>query len=338
MTFVWPAMLWLLLAVPAFIALYVLLLRRRRKAALRYASLSMVKGALGREGRFRRHLPPLLFLLALSAMIVAVARPTAVMTLPSEESTIILALDVSGSMRAPDVEPTRLAAAQAAAREFVAKQPRETRTGVVAFAASASLVQAPTQHREDIDAAIDRLQLQYGTAVGSGILVSLATLFPDADIAIATVDQADGPGAPVRDARVRVPPGSHDFLAVILLTDGQTTTGPDPIEAARIAADYGVRVFTVGMGTAAGEVINFEGWSMRVGLDEDTLKTIAQITRGEYFQAQGATELMDVYRTLNARLSLRTEQTEVSALFAGAGALLALLAAALSLLWFNRIL
>lgn len=338
MSFIWPFMLWLLLAVPACVALYLLVLRRKRRAALRFASLAMVRGAMRDDGWFRRHLPPLLFLLALTAMIVAVARPTAVVTLPSEERTIVLALDVSGSMRAPDVEPTRLAAAQAAARDFVAKQPRETRIGVVAFAATASLVQAPTQSREDINTAIDRLHLQYGTSVGSGILVSLATIFPEADIAVAGFDEPDGSGAPVRDARVRVPPGSHDFAAIILLTDGQTTTGPDPVEAARIAADFGVRVFTVGMGTTAGEVIKFEGWSMRVGLDEDTLAAIAHVTRGEYFQAHGAADLMNIYRMLNTRLSMRTEQTEISALFAGAGAVFALLAAGLSLVWFNRIL
>ena len=162
MTFIWPDMLWLLLAVPALVAGYVVLVRRRKKAALRYASLSLVREALGPGQSWRRHLPPLLFLLALVAMLLAVARPSAVVTLPSHHDTVILAMDVSGSMRATDVLPNRLVAAQAAARAFVAEQPRRTRIGVVAFAGTAAVVQAPTSNREEILAAIDRFQVQRG--------------------------------------------------------------------------------------------------------------------------------------------------------------------------------
>src|SRR6266567_3402675 len=172
MTFLWPEMLWLLLIVPLLVAGYFYLLRRKQESALRYASLSMVKEAIGAQ-RFRRHIPPLLFLLALIAMLVAVARPAAVVTLPSQHQTIILAMDVSGSMRAVDVQPNRISAAQAAAKAFVAEQPSNVRIGVVSFAATASVVQTPTQNRDDIVAAIDRFQLQRGTAIGSGIIVSL---------------------------------------------------------------------------------------------------------------------------------------------------------------------
>ena len=181
MTFLWPDMLWLLLSVPALVVGYILLVRRKKKAALRYASLSIMKEAMGASHRFRRHIPPLLFLAALAMMIAAVARPAAVITLPSQHETVILAMDTSGSMRATDVEPSRIAAAQTAARAFVADQPRHTRIGVVAFAGTASVVQAPTQNREEILAAIDRFQLQRATAIGSGILVSLKTIFPDAE-------------------------------------------------------------------------------------------------------------------------------------------------------------
>src|SRR3989442_406949 len=169
MTFNWPEMLWLLLAVPVIVAAYVWLLRRKKKLAVRYASLSMVKAAMTKGQRFRRHVPPLLFLAALVLMIVAIARPAAVVTLPSQHETVILAMDVSGSMRAADVQPSRIAAAQAAARGFVEDQPRSTKVGVVTFAATASVVQPPTQNREDILAAIDRFQLQRGTPVGTGI-------------------------------------------------------------------------------------------------------------------------------------------------------------------------
>ena len=173
MTWLWPEMLWLLVLVPAAVATYVVLLRRKKKSALRYASLSLIKEALGAGQRFRRHVPPLLFLMALTLLLVAIARPSAVVTLPSQHETVILAMDVSGSMRATDVKPNRLAAAQEAARAFVAEQPKTTRIGVVSFAATASVVQSPTHSREDILAAIERFALQRGTAVGSGILISL---------------------------------------------------------------------------------------------------------------------------------------------------------------------
>jgi Ca-activated chloride channel family protein len=347
MTFLWPDMLWLLLIVPALVAGYVFLLRRKKEAALRYASLSMVKEAMGTAQRFRRHIPPLLFLIALMAMIVAIARPAAFITLPSLHETIILAMDVSGSMRALDVQPNRISAAQAAAKAFVAEQPSNVRIGVVSFAATASVVQMPTQNREDIVAAIDRFQLQRGTAIGSGIIVALATIFPDAgiDVSALTYGRNAPRGMPLDPARKAekpefkpVPPGSYTSAAIILLTDGQRTTGPDSLEAARMAADRGVRVFTVGIGTTSGETIGFEGWSMRVRLDEETLKAIAKMTHGDYFYAGTATDLKKVYQSLNSRLVLEKKQMEISALFSAAAAGIALVSALLSLLWFNRIL
>jgi Ca-activated chloride channel family protein len=346
MTFLWPEMLWLLLIVPLLVAGYFYLLRRKQESALRYASLSMVKEAIGAQ-RFRRHIPPLLFLLALIAMLVAVARPAAVVTLPSQHQTIILAMDVSGSMRAVDVQPNRISAAQAAAKAFVAEQPSNVRIGVVSFAATASVVQTPTQNRDDIIAAIDRFQLQRGTAIGSGIIVSLATIFPDAGIDVSSLiygryaprgvplDQA---GKAEKPPFKPVPPGSYTSAAIILLTDGQRTTGPDSMEAARMAADRGIRVFTVGIGTTKGETIGYEGWSMRVRLDEDTLKAIADVTRGQYFYAGTATDLKKVYESLNTRFLLEKKDVEISALFAAAAALTGLVSALLSLLWFNRIL
>jgi Ca-activated chloride channel homolog len=347
MTFLWPEMLWLLLIVPALVAGYFYLLRRKRDTALRYASLSMVKEAMGARQRFRRHIPPLLFLIALIATLLAVARPAAVVTLPSQHRTIILAMDVSGSMRATDVQPNRITAAQTAAKAFVADQPSNVRIGVVSFAGTAAVVQMPTQNREDIISAIDRFQLQRATAIGSGIIVSLATIFPDAGIDVSSLiygrnaprgvplDQA---GKTDKPAFKPVPPGSYTSAAIILLTDGQRTTGPDSLEAARMAADRGVRIFTVGFGTKSGETIGFEGWSMRVRLDEETLKAIASMTRGEYFYAGTATDLKKVYESLNARFLLEKKEMEISALFAAAAAVMALASAALSLLWFNRIL
>ncbi len=335
MTFLWPKMLWLLAAAPALVGAYIWALRRKKKAALRYASLAMVKDAMGKGPGLRRHLPPLLFLVAFIGMLLAAARPAAVLMLPSEHETVILAMDVSGSMRAADVEPTRLEAAQAAARAFVGEQPRHTRIGVVAFAGSASLVQAPTHDRGAIDAAIGQFQLQHATAIGSGILVSLKAIFPDLEF---DLQRAQARPAAAGGGPAPVAPGSYSSAAIILLTDGQTTTGPNPLDAARLAAERGVRVFTVGVGTTQGEILTGEGWSIRVRLDEDTLRDIADLTRGEYFHAGTARDLRRVYEVLNSRLVLEKKDTEISALFSAAAAALAAAAVLLSLLWFNRIL
>src|SRR5450631_1118971 len=280
MSFVWPQMLWLLLAAPVMVAIYVWSLRRRRKVALRYADLSLVKAALGQRQRFRRHIPPLLFLVGMVAAIFAISRPSAVVTLPSDQRTIILTMDVSLSMRASDVEPNRIVAAQTAAKAFVLEQPPDVRIGIVSFAGTASVVQPPTHNRDDLIAAIDRFELQRHTAIGSGIIVSLATLFPDEGIDLEPLLFGKGSsssrrqgvpiertGEPEKKPFKPVPAGSNTSAAIILLTDGRRTTGPDTLEAAKMAADHGVRIYTVGIGTKEGETIGFEGWSMRVRLD-----------------------------------------------------------------------
>ena len=345
MTFLWPQFLWLLLAVPVLVLLYLWLLRRKKKLALRYASLSIVREAMGAGQTVRRHIPPLLFLLAMVAMLLAAARPMAVVLLPSNQQTIILAMDVSGSMRAEDVKPNRLVAAQDAAKGFIKDLPRNVKVGVVAFAGSANVAQLPTTNREDLVAAIDSFQLQRATATGNAIVVSLATLFPDAGIDVGDFGaQSRRQGIAIEQAGkqkkefVPVAPGSFTSAAIIMLTDGQRTTGVDPLDAAKAAADRGVRVYTVGVGTVDGETIGFEGWSMRVRLDEETLKAVAKQTSAEYFYAGTAQDLKKVYDTLSSRLTVEKKETEISALFALGAALLAFLSAALSLFWFNRIL
>jgi Ca-activated chloride channel homolog len=346
MNFLWPEFLWLELALPLLVVLYIWLMRRKKKVALRYASLSIFKEAMGPGQTIRRHIPPALFLLALAAMLVAAARPMAVVTLPSNQQTIILAMDVSGSMRATDVQPSRLVAMQNAAKAFLAELPRHVKVGIVAFAGSAQVAQLPTTNREDLVTAIDRFQLQRATATGNAIVISLATLFPDAGIDLESLQtgRERQRGFSLDDKKqekkefVPVAPGSYTSAAIIMLTDGQRTTGVDPIEAAKLAADRGIRVYTVGIGTVDGETIGFEGWSMRVRLDEDTLKAIANKTSAEYFYAGTATDLRKVYETLSSRLTVEKKETEISALFALAAAALALLSAGLSVLWFNRIL
>ena len=347
MVFLWPTLLWLLLLAPLLVLLYWWLLHRRKKTALSYSSLSLVREAMGPGQNLRRHIPPALFLLALVALLLATARPLAVITLPSQDQTIMLAMDVSGSMRAADVEPDRLTAAQNAAKAFIAELPRHVRVGIVAFAGSAQLAQLPTQSREDLVKAIDSFQLQRGTATGNGIMLSLATIFPDAGIDISALGgrQAMRP-KPIDEIGKQDPakpftpvaPGSYNSAAIIMLTDGQRTTGVDPLEAAKWAADRGVRVYTVGVGTVAGETIGFEGWSMRVRLDEETLKAVATRTNAEYFHAATAADLKKVYETLSSRLTVEKRETEISSLLALLGATLALLAAGLSVWWHGRIL
>jgi Ca-activated chloride channel homolog len=338
--FLWPEMLWALLALPLLVAAYFWLLSRRKKAVLRYANLGLVREAMAKSSAWRRHVPPALMLLAAAALLFAAARPAAVITLPSAQKTIVLAIDVSGSMRATDVKPNRITAAQEAAKTFVAELPRSVRVAVVSFAGTAAVVQAPTLSRDDVYASIDRFQLQRGTATGSGIVLSLATIFPDAGIDLSQITGArtmpPQPGDKPRPEFTPVEPGSYPSAAIIMLTDGQRTTGPDPLDAAKMASERGVRVYTVGVGTKEGETIGFEGWSMRVRLDEDTLKNIADRTRADYFYAGTAEDLKKVYQSLSTRLVVERKETEISSLFALLGAMLMLTAAGLSVWWFGR--
>ncbi len=341
LNFIWPTMLWLLLAVPLLVGGYLWLLGRRKKTALRYANLALIKQAMGKSAAWRRHVPPALLLLAVIVLLLAAARPAAVITLPSQQETIVLAMDVSGSMRAADVQPNRLVASQVAAKAFVAELPRNVRVAVVQFAGTAAVVQPPTNSRDDVYAAIDRFQLQRGTATGSGIVLSLATIFPEAGIDLSQITgqkaMPPGPNDKPKPEFTPVEPGSYSSAAIIMLTDGQRTTGPDPLDAAKMAAERGVRVYTVGIGTKDGETIGFEGWSMRVRLDEDALKAVANLTRADYFYAGTAEDLKKVYQSLSTRLVVEKKETEISALFAVFGALLVAAAAALSVAWFGRV-
>ena len=336
MKFLWPEALWLLVALPLLAAGYLALLRRRRAAAARLASLGLLSPKTG----WKAYMAPALYLLALAVLILASARPTALITLPSHERTLILSMDVSLSMRATDVDPSRLAAAQAAARDFIRNQPSDVKIGIVSFAGTAQLVQPPTRDKEALTAAIDRLQLDRHTAIGSGIIAALAALFPDDGIELE--DYVLGPraakkkSAPPREAK-RLPPGSNPNAAIILLTDGRRTIGPDPLDVARMAADRGVRIFTVGFGSANGGPVAFEGYSIYMQYDEETLKAIAEITSAEYFHAASSEELRRIYDSLTSRFVLEKRETEITAFFALAAALVVLAAAGLSLLRTNRI-
>ena len=347
MKFIWPEFLWLLLLAPLLVALYLWVLRRRQLGAIRFPSLGLVRPAMAPGGVWRRHLPPAVFLVGLLAAILAAARPSALLTLPSHERIIILAIDVSLSMRASDVQPTRLQAAKDAAKAFVQELPADVRVGIVSFAGTAALVQAPTRDRDDLVAAIERLQLDRQTAIGSGIIVSLATLFPDHGIDLEpwVLGRRSGPSAivkvpaPEKKAEKKfqpVEPGSNPSKAIILLTDGRRTTGPHPNDAARMAAERGVKVFTVGFGTAAGAQVPIEGYSIYMAFDEEALKAVADLTRAEYFHASSGDELKKVYETLSSRIVITKEHTEIAMLLAALSAALLLVSGALSLLWTNR--
>jgi Ca-activated chloride channel homolog len=281
----------------------------------------------------------------MSALLFAIARPQAALMLPGRIENIILAMDVSGSMRAADTAPDRITAARNAAAAFLAEQPRQVRVGLVSIAASAAVAQSLTDNRENILKALDRFQLQPGTALGSGLIISLATLLPEAAIDVEQILSGAPPFPPGGVYSKRggepfkpVPPGSYGSAVIVLLSDGQSNMGPDPMAMATIAADRGVRVFTVGVGTPEGATLSVKGWSMRVRLDEAALKKIASVTRGEYFRAGDAADLKKIYRHLSAKLVLEKQQNiEVTALFAGLGALLSLIAGLLSMAWFNRL-
>ncbi|ANN67351.1 vWA domain-containing protein [Bordetella bronchialis] len=364
-SFLWPRMLWLLVLVPILVLVYAWHERRRRRAAALYPALKVtglrVQGRVG----WRRHFPAVLILLAVAALLLAVARPQALMMLPSRLQTVILAMDASGSMRAEDIKPNRIQAARQAAKIFVNAQPADVSVGVVSVAGTASVAQAPSRRKEDVVAALDRLQPQRGTALGNGLIIALVTLLPKAGIDVDRFmnesAKAEKDKPPQRPEAARNAPGGRldngangkalpkegdatgpsadNSGAIVLLSDGENNTGPEALQAAQVAAEHGVRIYTVGIGTPEGVVITVDGWSSRVRLDETVLKKVADVTGGEYFRAEDAEALKKVYGLLSARLAFdKQDMVEITALFAALGALLAVCAGLLSLWWFGRVL
>ncbi len=342
MQFLWSPLLWSVALVPLLIALYVWLQTRRRKYAVRYASISLVKPAVDSRARWRRYIPPALFFFALALMLIALARPVALVRTPRQEGIVILALDSSLSMRAEDLKPNRFEAARTAARSFVEKRVSGAEVGIVAFAGNAAIVQMPTAKQSELQAAINQLFLQRGTAIGEGILTSLD--------AIALADR-DGPAPNINSAleseRVLllepVPPGTFIPAIVILLTDGQNRNGINPLEAAQMAAERGVRVYTVGVGTTEGVTLGggfgggggggFGGGGFRAELDEVTLRAIAEETGGEYFYAANETELGKIYSNLSLNLVLKIEKMELTTYVTAIAALLLFGAVMLGMVW-----
>ena len=338
MYFQWPFMLWLLLLIPVLIVAYIIAQRRRQKYALRYASLSLVKDALGRGPGLRRHIPPLIFLLALTVMILAIARPIAVVALPSQEGTVILTMDVSGSMMADDLKPTRMEAAKTAARAFVDKQPPGVLIGVVSFSDNASIVQAPTDDKTAVLAAINRLQPQRATAIGRGLLTSIDAIFAGGDAEAALAPRLPPGVEPTpTPSPTPVPRGYFQPAIIVLLTDGENNQFPAPMQIINQVVDRGIRVYTVGIGSVQGTILHIQGRSVRVRLDETTLKQIADATDGQYYNASNSNDLRAIYENLSTHLVMRAQKQEITFALTSVAALLTLIAGFLSLLWFNRL-
>jgi len=365
MTFMWFDFLGLLLLLPILVTIYVLAMRRRRPSGVRYSSLSLIRDAGPGSSRFRRHLPFVLFIVALGPLVMAMARPVAIVAVPTDQTAIILTIDVSGSMCSSDIPPSRLEAAEAAAAAFIKNQTASARIGIVAFSSYAEVVQAPTNDRAALLAALQTLATGRRTAIGDGILASIDAI-AEIDPAVAkSVSDTSGGTAPVP-----VPKGDYAPDIVVLLTDGANNTGTDPIVAAQQAADRGVRVYTIGFGTANGGSLSptcapqFQGREPNAGggggfsgggfggggaaggggggggggnfsrgIDEVTLQKIADMTGATYHPAETAGQLETVFQNLPTNLIVRHEAAEVSVVFVGVGALLAALALLLGKIW-----
>ena len=334
MSFIWPAILVLLVLVPVLVVLYFFLQRRRRQFTARYGNLGLVQEAAGRQLGIRRHIPPLLFLVGLTILIVALARPQTVLSLPKVEGTVILAFDVSGSMAANDMKPTRMDAAKAAALDFIQRQPATVQIGVVAFSDAGFSVQVPTNEQDALQAAINRLTPQRGTSLANGIIASLKAI--DTSNGQATHFYSNATPTPT-PTPTPVPKGTYTPAVIVLLTDGENNESPNPLAAAQAAADRGVRIYTVGIGSAAGTTLHVNGFTVHTQLDEAMLQQISQLTGGDYYNAESAQDLRSVYDNLNTQLIIKPQETEVTSVFAGASILVLLAGGLFSLLWFSRL-
>lgn len=335
MSFIWTSMLWSLILIPLLVLLYLRMQRRRAQIALRYGSLGLVQQASGRGVGVRRHVPAILFLVGLTVLFVALARPQMVIGLPKVEGIVILAFDVSGSMAAEDFEPNRLEAAKAVAIDFVSRQPSTVKVGVVAFSESGLSVQIPSADQTAIIDAIERLKPQRGTSLANGIVASLNTIANlTGQEPIVGFEDADVP-PPLNAAPETV--SADQSSVIVLLTDGENNMNPNPVEAALIAAERGVRIHTIAVGSPEGTQLTVNGFTVFTQVDEAALQQISEITQGTYFNAQDEEDLREVYESIEPRLKVEEEAQEVTAVFAGVSILILLIGGMLSLLWFSRV-
>lgn len=354
MDLLWPGFLLGLLVIPAVIALYIWILRRRHRFAIHYSSLSLVREAIPRKSNWKRHIPMAIFLIAILSLVIALSRPATIVAVTTNQTAIIMAIDVSGSMRSRDIQPTRLQAAESAAISFIQNQKANTMIGLVAFSNFGEIIQPPTTDQEALQTAVESLTLGRRTAIGEGILTSID--------AIAQIDHTVAPSVHDPSKGVEptpVPKGYYAPDIIVLLTDGVSNTGILPMDAAKQATDRGIRVYTIGYGTSngfipfgafggpggsfgnqhpGGQLFGGGGFGnnpggFRTGIDEATLKQIASTTGGKYYTATSADELQKVFQNLPTYLITKHEIIELSVVFTGVGALLALLAISLSFLW-----
>ena len=333
MTFIWPVMLWSLVLLPAAVGGYLLIQRRRRRAVASFNRFGLSQPGTRSEPGFHRHVPPLLFLAALSLMLVSLARPQTVVSLPRVEGTVILAFDVSGSMAADDIKPTRLEAAKLAAENFVQRQPSNVSVGVVGFSDNGFEMQEPTDNKDEVLAAIERLAPQRGTSVAHGIEASLNAIALESQGGPLLYSNRTPQPLP---SPTPVPKGTYTSAVIVLLSDGENNESPDPLAEAQTAANQGVRIYTVGVGSPQGTTLHINGFYVHTQLDAATLQQIAQITGGAYYNAQSAQDLENIYNNLDPQLVIKPEKMEVTSLFAGASIFFLLIGGTVSLQWFNR--
>ena len=333
MSFLWSNLLIFLVLIPLLFMVYIRVMRRRREAVKHYGSLGLLRDGRGSGPGLSRHIPVLILLAGITVLIVSAARPQATVSIPRLEGTVILTFDVSGSMSADDLKPTRMEAAKAAASQFVKNQPQSVTVGVVSFSDGGIAVQAPTNNHEETLATIDRLVPRRGTSIANGILVALNSIVVDAgDPPILKTSSEDA----IQEA-VPTPQGWYPSAVIVLLSDGENNQEPDPMLAAELAADLGVRVYTVGIGSPAGATITVEGFTVHSILNEPLMRAMSEETGGNYYSAASEDELFNIYNDLEPKLSIKTEEMEVTSIFAGIGMLAFLVGGALSLLWFGRV-
>jgi Ca-activated chloride channel family protein len=328
MSFIWPFMLFNLLFVPVLVGIYFRLLQRRRQLATNLGPLGVLKNDSGREIGVRRHMAPIFYLFSLTLLIFGLARPEMIVSLPRTEGTVILAFDVSNSMMADDLEPTRIDAAKVAAQAFIENQPRTIQVGVVAFSNGGLVVQQPTISQEEILSAIDRLNPQGGTSLGQGIFASINAI---AGEAIAIDETLLEQGTQTIDV------GYYPSAVVLLLTDGENTGPPEPLEIAQVAAEAGVRIYAVGIGSPEGAVLEIDGFNVVTQLNEGTLQDIANLTNGRYYHAEDEDALQEIYKTVDLQMTIKGEKSEITSILAAISLLSFLIGGAFSLIWFGRL-
>lgn len=344
MTFEWPAMLFLLLALPVIMVVY-LRVQHNQRARMNSLRWSGAGSDVAPVSAFRRYLAPFLFLISMAILIVALARPHATVQVPRVEGTVMLVFDVSRSMAADDMQPTRLDAAREAARAFVLEQPETVQIGVVAFSGGGLSVQQPTDETQAVIDAIDRLKPQGSTSIGQGILVALTTiaidagLMPEEELLPTPEPQQEGeePIRPEQQLLDHLPEGDYPSSVIIVLSDGENTEEFDPLQVAAAASERAVPVHTLGFGSPTGTTLEVDGFTVFTALNEAALQQIAQVSGGTYIQTGGEQDLQAVYQTLTPQFVIKPEAMEITSILAGAGMIFMLLGAAVSMGMFSRL-